>query len=69
MKSLENLQTVTLKRGISEKDWNIHLPYPLKPFEKVWIHQDQSEIDPKKYLRIIHSDNFVTSVFSKNYFE
>jgi hypothetical protein len=69
MKSLENLQTVTLKRGISEKDWNTHLPNPLKPFEKVWIHQDQSGIDSKKYLRIIHSDDFVTSVFSKNYFE
>jgi hypothetical protein len=67
--SVENLQTVILKRGIAEKDWNTHLPHPLKPSEKVWVHQDQSGIDPKKYLRIIHSDDFVTSVFSKNYFE
>ena len=69
MESLENLKTVTLKRGISENGWNLHLPNPLKPFEKVWIHQDQSGIDQEKYLRIIHSDKLVTSVFSKSYFE
>jgi hypothetical protein len=69
MKSVENLKTTTLKKGISEKNWNLHLPNPLKPLEKVWIHQDQSGIDQEKYLRIIHSDELVASVFSKNYFE
>jgi hypothetical protein len=69
MESIENLKTVTLKKGISEKGWNLHLPNPLKPLEKVWVHQDQSGIDQEKYLRIIHSDKLVTSVFSKSYFE
>jgi hypothetical protein len=69
MESLEKLKTVSLKKGISEKTLNLHLPNPLKPLEKVWVHQDQSGIDSEKYLRIIHSQDLVVSVFSKNYFE
>lgn len=69
MESLDKLKKVSLKKGISEKGWNLHLPHPLKPLEDVWIHQDQSGIDSEKYLRIIHSEDLVVSVFSKNYFE
>ena len=66
---LKNLRQVTVKRGIAEKGWNLHLYNPLTVQEKVWVHPDQSGIDPKKYLRIIHSAELVTSVFSKSYFE
>jgi hypothetical protein len=66
---LTKLNQVTLKKGIAEKGWNLHLPNFLKPQERVWIHPDQSGIDTKQYLRIIHSDENSISVFSKRYFE
>jgi hypothetical protein len=66
---LKKLDQKTLKKGIADKGWNIHLPNPLKPQETVWVHPDQAGIDPKHYIRIIHSDPQVTSVFSKRYFE
>jgi len=66
---LKKLDQKTLKKGIADKGWNIHLPNPLKPQETVWIHQDQTGIDTRQYVRIIHSEPNVVSVFSKRYFE
>lgn len=66
---LKKLDQVVLKKGIAEKGWNLHLPNFLKPQEKVWVHPDQSGIDAKQYLRIIHSDEISVSVFSRRYFE
>lgn len=69
MMDLQKLEKKKLKRGIAEKGWNKHLFNPLLPEEIVYIHQDQSGIDGKKFVRIIHSPEKVVSVFSREYFE
>ena len=66
---LKKLEQKTVKKGIADKGWNLHLPNPLKHQETVRVHPDQSGIDSKQYLRIMHSEPQVTSVFSKRYFE
>ena len=66
---LKKLEQKTVKKGLADKGWNLHLPNPLKHQETVWVHPDQSGIDSKQYLRIMHSEPQVTSVFSKRYFE
>lgn len=65
----EKLKKAKLKKGISDKGWNKHLPNPLLPEEIVYVHPDQGSIDTKRFIRIIHSEERVTSVFSLEYFE
>ena len=66
---VEKLEKKKLKRGVADKDWNKHLPNPLLPEEIVYIHPNQESIDTKRYVRIIHSEERVSSIFSKEYFE
>jgi hypothetical protein len=68
MLELDKLEKIKLKRGIADKEWNLALPVPLKEYEIVSIHPDQSEIG-KSYVKIIHSDGNTVSVFTRAYFE
>ena len=68
MFDLDKLEKLKLKRGISEKGWNLALPVPLKEYEEVGVHPDQSDVN-KTYVKIVHSDGFTVSVFTRAYFE
>jgi hypothetical protein len=68
MIELDKLEKIKLRRGISEKSWNLVLPVPLKEYEVVSIHPDQSDVN-KPYVKIIHSDCETVSVFTRAYFE
>jgi hypothetical protein len=68
MFELDKLEKVKLKRGISDKGWNLSLPVPLKEYEIVSIHPDQSGVN-KSYVKIIHSDGNTVSIFTRAYFE
>lgn len=68
MFELDKLEKVKLKKGISDKGWNLALPVPLKEYEIVSIHPDQSDVS-KSYVKIIHSDGNTVSIFTRAYFE
>jgi hypothetical protein len=68
MIELDKLEKIKLKRGISEKGWNLALPVPLKEYEVVSIHPDQTDVN-KEYIKIIHSDGETFSIFTRAYFE